>query len=404
MQKRKTISFDIGIKHLAYCVLESDADPDHHTWQILDWQVVNLLQPSSVVTVPGTDIGTSTGTGNNSNTTTSTSTSTTPICQESNKKGAKCGHKAHLQAPDGTPLCTKHAKQATQWLMPTPAPNQRPKTATALSKMDMEELLQYWRTLILNPTQSHAPPTTKKEAMESIKQLQVARFMQPIRAPKRQLATQANMVDLCQTLHCKLRELFPWAAREDCEVVIENQIGPLATRMAIIQGMITMFFVAREVQVSHVSSAHKLRYAATLVAGAGAGAGSRTETETESRTTRGKRGTQEIPGDANKKDSYKDHKKNATEWADVILRNNPLPLLPGQTATPHQPKTWVTHFHAQPTKKDDLADCFLQGIWFISTKSTKSDTAAKTAKPNTTKTAKTAQKTKTKNASNQTLT
>jgi hypothetical protein len=101
------------------------------------------------------------------------------------------------------------------------------------------------------------------------------------------------------------------------KVLIENQIGPIANRMKCIQGMLAQFFIEREVyDISFVSSSNKLRHF-------------------------------DVP-----KKTYKERKHSSIEITrEILTQTNKL-------------NNWEIVFN-QHKKKDDLADSFLQGLWFI---------------------------------------
>jgi len=46
MKNTRIISWDVGIIHLAYCVLENDFDGQTHNTTILDWDIINLMDDS----------------------------------------------------------------------------------------------------------------------------------------------------------------------------------------------------------------------------------------------------------------------------------------------------------------------------------------------------------------------
>ena len=103
-------------------------------------------------------------------------------------------------------------------------------------------------------------------------------------------------------------------------VVIENQISPIATRMKTIQGMIAQYFImsSDSINIEFLSSAGKLKGFETQNPDAGT--------------------------------EYAKHKKDAVFYCSRILE---------------QP-SFVKWAHILETKKkDDLADCFLQGIWYM---------------------------------------
>ena len=118
-------------------------------------------------------------------------------------------------------------------------------------------------------------------------------------------------------------------------VIIENQISPIANRMKTIQGMIAQYFIMSDVSVEHiefVSSINKLKEF-----------GADTSTSTN----------KIIPD--KKKLNYSDRKKLGISRCLNILTND----------FRFQEKS---DFFISHKKKDDLADCFLQGLWFIQNK------------------------------------
>jgi hypothetical protein len=103
-------------------------------------------------------------------------------------------------------------------------------------------------------------------------------------------------------------------------VIIENQISPIATRMKTIQGMIVQYFVMTGLQVDHIefiSAANKLKDCAP-----------------------------------SEKSKYSDRKKLGIAKCLETITND------------YRFSEHVDYFNKHK-KKDDLADSFLQGIYFI---------------------------------------
>ena len=100
-------------------------------------------------------------------------------------------------------------------------------------------------------------------------------------------------------------------------VIIENQISPIANRMKTIQGMIAQYFIMRneDIQIDFISAGNKLKDC-----------------------------------DIELKSKYSDRKKLSIQ---VCLDNID--------------EEWNSFFKSH-SKKDDLADSFLQGLWFINNK------------------------------------
>ena len=101
-------------------------------------------------------------------------------------------------------------------------------------------------------------------------------------------------------------------------VLIENQISPLASRMKTLQGMLAQYFIIRKTHnIKFISAANKLKYFMH-----------------KSSTT------------------YNERKKFGIEITQQILSDN-IQFHPYE------------NYLYKNKKKDDLADCFLQGMWYL---------------------------------------
>ena len=344
MASKKIISFDVGIKHLAYCVLTTTPEPEsplcggtQHPipYQIPDWQIINLLDTTEA---------------NVSKTLTPTccanahATTTTKV--KVNTKIKICQKKALYQTPNSTEnppnyFCKKHAENHPHLKIPDTLP-----TKTEIAKMSIEDL----RNLIQqienqNQTQietffqtqntENQNHKTKKACIEKIEQLKITHFFQLIPQTKKQNAGHTSMLVLCQSLYNKFNQLAT-QFENATHVVIENQLGSNATRMMILQGMITMYFTAHlsKPTIAHVSSSHKLKYAVSIIPHAH-------QSKEREKTT------------------YKEHKQNAVLYCEQILEMHQ------QSQT--QMFKDLKKNKADEKKRDDLADCFLQGLWYLST-------------------------------------
>ena len=129
-----------------------------------------------------------------------------------------------------------------------------------------------------------------------------------------------DLTTLGRTMKKKFDTLFS-NINIDC-VIIENQISPLANRMKVLQGMITQHFIeAGCKKIIGVSAQNKLK---------------------------------DFLGD--KKTTYNERKKLSIQFAtDIICKNYAF-------------SKWDTFFLSNK-KKDDLADSFLQGIWYLQSNS-----------------------------------
>ena len=118
------------------------------------------------------------------------------------------------------------------------------------------------------------------------------------------------------------------------EVIRENQISPIANKMKTIQGMLVQYFVMNGIQkIEYISATNKLKDFQTAINGT-SGASGASGTTTKKKTT------------------YAERKKMGIEITKSLIESIDDYMM------------WIPMFDASK-KKDDLADCFLQGLWYI---------------------------------------
>jgi hypothetical protein len=126
-------------------------------------------------------------------------------------------------------------------------------------------------------------------------------------------ATKTDLVRIGRNIQNKFDATFPKDI--DC-VIIENQISPIASRMKTIQGMLAQYFIMTGAKrVEFVAASNKLKDC-----------------------------------DAKDKATYKDRKRLGIEKCLELILTEYVDQ--------------IDYFDAHK-KQDDLADSFLQGIWFI---------------------------------------
>jgi acyl carrier protein len=279
------ISIDVGIKNLAYCILEKNAnanaiaDANATTnaipgdYKIIKWDSINLCGDE-------------------------------PNCLE-------CKNKASYTKNEEN-YCLTHAKK-TGFIIPT-----KDKSPSAIKKLKIENLI----TLANDYKIAIDVNNKKNEILKTVIDFFNKNMMEKTNK------TSANSLDLV-TIGISLKQEFdkivPLVTID--KVIIENQISPIANRMKTIQGMIAQYFIMCGIQdVTFVSSVNKLK--------------AFTDTD-QNKSAQNK-------SDQNKSD-YKDRKKLGIEITKGIIEKM---------------KDWTPFFLAHK-KKDDLADSFLQGIWFL---------------------------------------
>jgi len=143
-------------------------------------------------------------------------------------------------------------------------------------------------------------------------------------------ASKVDLINIGINLKYKLNNMLENIDSIDY-VLIENQISPIANRMKTIQGMIVQYFIMSNIDVTNIefiSASNKLKEYTT----------SDKDKEKDKEKTK-----------------YADRKKMGIIKCLEELNNN-------------FNYTDKIDFFNTHKKKDDLADCFLQGIWFIKNK------------------------------------
>ena len=249
----KVISFDVGLRNLAYCVLEGTSRSDV---KIVDWNIIDVL-------------GEQAGVG----------AATCSTCNAA----ARYDH-----ASEGTFACSKHAPR-----------KQKNVTKTALNKKSPAELRAELDRLglrteatkkadLVSLLYNHARQNTWKKCVAS--------------------STQGSVMDMSPAILASLdARMSSWRGAD--AVCIENQPE---RRMYAVQAMLQMYFTMRGIKSCGISATHKLSNIVTI----------------DDSVT-----------------SYKGRKKTGITHAYALV-----------------PAENQEHFKKHP-KKDDLADCFLQGLW-----------------------------------------
>jgi hypothetical protein len=234
-----------------------------------------------------------------------------PTCTQPGCKFAAKFMHAPPDAAASAYYCTRHAN-ASGRKMPLDASVASPR---ALKKMTLEELKAFSGEYLSVPI----PEKCAKSKMKLLQHLEVAiaaEYLVAVTAKARVVsAASIDLITIGRNMHRRF-DAQPHLSGAGIDVVIiENQLSTLATRMKTLQGMITQYFIMRGVpDIRFISAINKLKLFA-------------------------KEGEEE--------GGYADRKKRSIE----ITRTLITPL-------------WSMKFEKHK-KKDDLADCFLQGMWWL---------------------------------------
>ena len=302
----RILSIDVGMKNLAYCLFECDplklGAGEIKTPDHM-MQLVNIVAWDTVNLCDAND-----------------SVSEKPAAPLCSINGCKFAAKfAHSSSTEHHNYCTRHAN-ASGYKMPLPAPMG---SAKSLKKMTLNELKAFSGEYL----SSSIPDNCEKSKMKMLLHLNAsiaAEYLVAVTTkPKVVSAASVGLITIGRNMHQRFDALPHLASGIDV-VIIENQLSTLATRMKTLQGMITQYFIMRGVpDIRFISATNKLKLF-----------------------------SEEGGGDKEGKDDYADRKKRSIEITRALINNAAhMPMMAMQ---------FVEH-----KKKDDLADCFLQGLWWL---------------------------------------
>ena len=300
----KLISFDVGIKNMAYCILE-------HTGNevlINKWGVLNFTDNDNI----------------------------TYICDCKNKPKSKktpptdCSKKAKYHK-NNKYYCEKHAKECSQYMIPI-----KEMTPSFLKKLKLNDLIQQGNKNLVFLNTENIDKLKKAEILDIVMEYYKKNCFESIINKKVKTASETDLISIGKRMKDQLNEL---ADIENIQyAVIENQISPIATRMKTVQGMLAQYFIMLndEMDIEFVSSSHKLKQFSEL--------------KIDNREHCNEM-TENTPNTGQINANYKKHKKDGVYYCSLMIDAND---------NLHE---WKESLNTK--KKDDLADSFLQGIWYL---------------------------------------
>jgi len=233
----------------------------------------------------------------------------TLLCKISEKNNKIiCNNPAKFKKNDEC-YCLKHSKKQIYQI---PTTEQKP---TFINKQKIQKLYE----IADNHKISYESKIKKQNLVKLINHHISDNYFENIENIK---ADNVDLFNIGINIKVKFNKLFENEEKIDY-VIIENQISPIATRMKTIQGMIVQYFVMSLLNVEHIefiSATNKLKEC-----------------------------------DLKEKTKYSDRKKIGIAKCLEIINND------------FRFNEHVNYFNTHK-KKDDLADSFLQGLWFIKNK------------------------------------
>lgn len=289
------VSFDIGIKNLAYCVFTTGTEG----LSIVGWGIANLALQDAVEK---------------------------PQCNCAKARAAgPCGKTASYTYGEDQRFCKTHAKSSGK-LIPT-----KELSAAAFKKMKIEELTTACTKygVVIGTTDK------KPDILAKVVAHFAARTLVPVVVAKSKNANQIHLVEIGKRIKAQFDEVF--SRYTPTHVILENQISPIAGRMNTIQGMVAQYFIMRDtddrLKIDFISSAGKLK-----------GFSDNVQPTADN--------VQPTADKAQETNTYKDHKRDGIAFCHQFMAANPL-------------LASFRQIIEAATKKDDLADCFLQGIYYL---------------------------------------
>ena len=310
----KILSIDVGIKNLAFCLLEipDDKKSSAPSYKIIRWDSISLLD----------------------------------------QKGcSNCGKPAKFCKQDKY-YCRKHAKEVDQYQIPSA----KDLNLKRLNKTELEEYIDGLDKDISLNIFSQPKKNLKRQAIiEELEQYNNSRFFDPV---KEDNAGLVSLIEIGYNLQQRLDSILTGITLDT--ILIENQLSNIAVRMKTLQGMLTQYFIMRGYRsIEYIASQNKLKLFQERDKG-------KSKTERTSNKDLNDKDSNNKDKDSNndqenkdskkndqeKKTSYSDRKRMGIQYCTEILDSNNM-------------DDWLKYMNKHG-KRDDLADCFLQGLWWLS--------------------------------------
>jgi len=211
----RVLSIDVGIKNLAFCLFEKDANSSY--FNIAKWDIINLSQEDEI-----------------------------QKCKCAEKNGMVCNKPAKYMLNDNY-FCLKHSKKQDYQI---PTIELKP---TFINKQKIQKLIDIADKYNIQ----YEKPIKKNDLLFKINEYITHKCFKEITTTN---ASQIDLITIGKNIKNKFNKIFPIEDKIDY-VLIENQISPIANRMKTIQGMIAQYFIMNNntEHIEFVSSVNKLK-------------------------------------------------------------------------------------------------------------------------------------------------
>jgi len=273
----KILSIDVGIKNLAICIIETS----NNNFTIKYWDVINLFQEKL------------------------------HKCEFNikNKKVDKICDKTAKFCKNNHFYCKTHAEKTGYYL-----PSSELKKYKQFKINDLKNIIDTYN-ISFDPTSN----INKTNLLSHIEIFITNKVLEPVSLLK---CNEVSLIDIGCAIKDKLDKLSHQINSSIDLVLIENQISPIANRMNCIQGMLSQYFIMKNIiNIHFISASNKLKLFIIK-----------------------------------KKTTYAERKKDSVDITRKLLYKNDDSDIN---------KNNLIEIFNKHKKNDDLADCFLQAIWYI---------------------------------------
>jgi len=347
---KNILSFDVGMKNLAYCLFQVSDDANNTSdYKVLQWEVINLCTPI----VKKCNNGGLNNCGENAK-----------YCKTikiAPNEDGEHGDENEIEYIESEYYCNKHAKKCKFKIPPSELDITKVKKRklvdiqAIIDKYNINPIYDISHEPLtplvfnipnvsitqINPTIQKRQKNTKEQMLDMIQRELETNYLENIENIR---ADQIDLLTLGKNMMTELDKFInPYTNTNIDEggvghsedigimgglgkykidiVIIENQISTIASRMKTLQGMIAQYFIMRGTPcIEFISAANKLKMFITK-----------------------------------KKTTYTERKIESVEVTKELLEK--LPQFEKYRGCLEKNK-----------KKDDLADCFLQGIYYLTLK------------------------------------
>ena len=336
---KNIISFDVGMKNLAYCIFQ--VSETNSKVKILQWDVINLCTPivrkcNTLGCIQDAKYCKTFHMTDENEDEDKESSETI----EKGEKGEKNENQEDNYDIQIEYFCKKHAK-TSKYKVPTPqldikkirkmklvdikelfveynfGCNSSP-PFIAVDKVEKAEKGEKHENKIVNTKSKKTNTNTKDELINMIKQELHTNYLEHIENVK---AMDVDLITIGKNMMYEMDKIMGGLGITIDIAIIENQISTIASRMKTLQGMIAQYFIMKHTPcIEFISASNKLKMFMTK-----------------------------------KKTTYTERKAESVEITAELLE------------TKEEFKDYKGYLNKNK-KKDDLADCFLQGIYYLTIK------------------------------------